>query len=128
MQKLKVFNLSLVVLILGLFGCIGHILVDTDSRVQVINETPWQIHTFQIFTGDSTSGSHILLKDTLGAGEKSLVQEVNYFGKFNLAIQSIRDTNCVNDCSVLSPVGRFELAGSSVFRVKSLNDSLWVED
>ena len=96
----------LLLLLLGVFlSSCTHWIVDTETRIQMINNTDKEIHGLSIIS--SKEKSIVLVPDTLKNGEVSDVYENSWVGKFKFAIFVVNSSEIVD-------LGEHELKGGSV--------------
>ena len=66
---------------LGLTGCLSHWFLDSSTRLQVENRTKFDVVSIDIIAEDHTSIKP-WIKDTVRSGEKSRVYEEDWVGSF----------------------------------------------
>jgi hypothetical protein len=73
--------LVMLLMTLGLTGCLSHWFLDSSTRLQVENRTKFDVVSIDIISEDHTSIKP-WIKDTVRSGEKSRVYEEDWVGSF----------------------------------------------
>jgi len=119
--------LALLVMVVGLQGCLTHWVVDGEIRLQMENRAAVPVADLAIV---ANSGSRaVLVPDTLAPGEKSDVYSGDWVGEFHLGLSARDSVDALGDtCWRFVDLGVRTLeGGSSLARIRHSVDGWSLE-
>ncbi len=124
-------NVSLItiaILTLLLSGCLSHWVIDTETRLQVVNTTEFLLADIRVIDPNGIEPDIHWNTDTLQPGEKGRVVTQELVGEFTFAISS-RDSLCGQDsCWRTRNLGKQNVDGGSIqWRIRKSGSKLVVE-
>lgn len=112
--------LVMLLMTLGLTGCLSHWFLDSSTRLQVENRTKYDVVSIDILSEDLSSAKS-WVSDTIPSGEKSRVFEEDWVGTFRARFIFL-GTDSLNREVLKEYRSEIEFDGGSLYMVLSENE------
>lgn len=114
--------------VLLLSGCLSHWVIDTETRLQLVNAASFPVADLRVVDPDGVARDIHWSTDTLAPGERGRVVSMELVGKFWFAV-SARDSLCGKDsCWRAHALGKHEVSGGSEqWRIRQSGSTLIID-
>ena len=118
LKRLSVLGL-LLAFALSLTGCLSHWFLDSSTRLQIENRTPYTFEEFSVVSEDG-SKEVVWISETVPPGERSRVYEQDWVGEFTFRLRFSNQGNFAY--IVKAGDASLEFSGGSYYVVLTENE------